>query len=509
MSEEDDETDRLGDLDNSWGERGETSHTSKVPDTATAGGLPTPPSADSLALKRLLREKEEIISNLATERDGLESRASLLEEQIVSLNDKLSRETLERAQQALTSQAHLNEIAGLKNSTACLEAERETLRVQLSDERAKALDVNSQNQDLSKQLAASREEVVVATRKVNSLTDRVYECDVFVAEARDNLSVAREDAEIRSKRIGELETSVEEMQHKLDAALRESDALKSALKEKESLNEALQQEVKRLTLVNGSVGISLSKSETRLAAVEASLLEAQNTVNAKNSEIEQMLVKLGETEEANVGLSNELDMHRMEMESLEARFNTAQEQLGTLREESKVANSRAEGYAGELADSKQQLADAEELRESTERRTVEAQQELNRKISTLEAKVCTDQAELERLGSSLRDLEIQLEQEKATLCGVRAEELRSRMELESERQRSSVLEAGHASAMEKAQVLEARVSVLSADLQERSRSIDSLKCLIDSFRTNQVASLDALSSKVCPLKVIHLLRERH
>ncbi|KAF5314592.1 hypothetical protein D9611_007260 [Ephemerocybe angulata] len=442
-------------------------------------------------LERRLGEKDARIKDLIAQKEGLEARNLSLQKELADVQAQLAVEVTDRAQAITEIQTKLGEIAVLRQSMEALAEGQDSAQAEMNEEREKA---ESRRAEAARDLEAALANHDTARAKIEDLTAQLDHSNATAAQAAATLAAVREESEVRLNRIHELEALVESLQRARDQAREDAEGLQQLLKDRE-------QELGRAKTVSEVLTTSLSKTDAKLASVEANLREAQQTVDEQAAEISRITEKLSETEDTNVQLRSRLNASEVELRDIKRALVDAESRVESLEEEARTKEAEKQGLAAKLADAERQLAAAEERRVALETRAEEAQQELNRKISGLEEKVALDQTEIGRLASKLRDLGMQLEEAKSTLDKVRAEEQRTRVELESEKSRADLLEEEKLKGMERVQSLEREVTKVNAQLSESVTDFETLKSCVDGFRESQLVSLDSFGEEVASIKL--------
>ncbi|KAF6748116.1 hypothetical protein DFP72DRAFT_917574 [Ephemerocybe angulata] len=426
-------------------------------------------------LERRLGEKDARIKDLIAQKEGLEARNLSLQKELADVQAQLAVEVTDRAQAITEIQTKLGEIAVLRQSMEALAEGQDSAQAEMNQERENA---ESRRAEAARDLEAALANHDTARAKIEDLTAQLDHSNATAAQAAATLAAVREESEVRLNRIHELEALVESLQHARDQAREDAEGLQQVLKDRE-------QELGRAKTVSEVLTTSLSKTDAKLASVEANLREAQQTVEEQAEELSRITEKVAETEDTNIQLRSSLNASEVELRDIKLA----------------LVNAESRSLSAKLADAERRVAAAEERRVALETRAEEAQQELNRKISALEEKVALDQTEIGGLESKLRDLGMQLEEAKSTLDAVRAEEQRTRVELESEKSRADLLEEEKLKGMERVQSLEREVTKVNAQLSESVADFETLKSCVDGFRESQLVSLDSFGEEVASIKL--------
>ena len=342
-------------------------------------------------LKRLLGQKETVISDLQLVKEGLTERNSDLQDEIAKIRSCLAEET-EKTERAIADvKARENEVSILKQSLASLQTEQESTTNRLLREQAAHLNAKSTNEGLEASLLGLR---------------------------------------------------------------------------------------------------------STLSSVQAELLEAHGLATAKDEALAQTAAKLAAVETSKLDLEKALQDRDAALRDAQERLRSAENLLASLREDSKAKDVKIHDLSGKLADAEQRVSITEESLVAAEARSEEAQQELNRKILALQTSTDLGRSEIDGLSSKVTEVEILLEETKASLVGVKAEALQAKMELESEKRKTSTLGEEKAKADGIIITLERRITELTTETRQYSEVIVALKASIDVYHQSQIKSFDDLMKKV-------------
>ena len=230
--------------------------------------------------------------------------------------------------------------------------------------------------------------------------------------------------------------------------------------------------------------------------MQAELLESQRLGSAKDEALVQTAEKLAVVEASKLDLEKSLQDEDAKLRDAQEGLRSSENLVASFKEDSKTKDAKIHGLSGKLADAEQRVSITEESLAAAEARSEEAQQELNRKILALQTSADLGRAEIDGLSSKVAEVEILLQDTKASLVGAKAEGLQMRMELESEKRKTSVLGEERAKADEIIGTLERRITELTAEARQYAEVIGALKTCIDDYRQSQIKSFDDLMKKV-------------
>ncbi|KAJ2936885.1 hypothetical protein H1R20_g203, partial [Candolleomyces eurysporus] len=320
------------------------------------------------------------------------------------------------------------------------------------------------------------------TERNSGLQEEIAKIRSYLAEETEKIERAHSNVRTKEHDISILKQSLTSLQ-----AERE-DIADRLLREQANLH--------NLKSTNEGLVASLLDVRSNLSSAQAELLESQRLASAKDEALVQTAEKLAVVERSKLDLEKALEDRDVELRNAQEGLRSSESLMASLKEDSKTKDAKILELSGKLADAEQRVSITEELLAATEARSEEAQQELNRKILALQTSADLGRAEINGLSSKVAEVEIQLEETKASLVGARAEGLQMKMELESEKRRTSVLSEERAKADEIIGTLERRIAELIAEAKQHAEVIGVLKTCIDDYRQSQAKSLDDLMKKV-------------
>lgn len=321
------------------------------------------------------------------------------------------------------------------------------------------------------------------------LTERNSDLQEEIAKIRSNLAEETEKTERANSDVKARENDISILKQSLTSLQTEQEATTDRL-----LREQADHHNAKST--NEGLEASLLDIRSTLSSVQAELLEAHQLANAKDEALVQTAEKLAAVEASKLDLEKALQDRDAELRDAQERLRSAEVLLASLREDSKTKDTKIHDLSGKLADAEQRVSITEELLVAAEARSEEAQQELNRKFLALQTSADLGRAEIDGLSSKVAEVEILLEETKASLVGVKAEALQTKMELESEKRKTSVLVEERAKTDEIIGTLKRRITELTAEARQYSEVIGALKASIDAYRQSQIKSFEDLMKKV-------------
>ena len=424
-------------------------------------------------LEQLLEEKELELSDLRVAMDGHETRISSLQDEIEASEVRLRKEAAKRELGESELQARVNEIAVLKERLVEVEGE----------------------------LCACRAGLATAMNKVDDLTGESEGKSVTIATVEAALATSQGQLESRREQVRQLEVSLTELQADTAAEKEASKQIHLQLEERSQQVEGLEAESLREKGIRESLEKSLSSTTDKLASVERRLLEVQASADQKDERLGQAAEKLSDMEAANVEFGHQIDGLQRELGSTKRALSDLQGLVDNSNEELATRELTVQDLSAKLADAEQRVATAEEARLLSEDRAEGVQQELNRKIAGLEEKVAADQTQISTLHSMRASLEVQLDQERATLVGTNAEVSRITTLSEAGQNQLAVAEEDKIHLEQKVRQLEGELSAARGESSRTARNVEELKAWVEGYRQNQMATIDTFASKVSPQKL--------
>ncbi|RXW20555.1 hypothetical protein EST38_g5301 [Candolleomyces aberdarensis] len=320
------------------------------------------------------------------------------------------------------------------------------------------------------------------TERNSGLQEEIAKIRSYLAEETEKIERANSNVRIKEHDISTLKQSLTSLQ-----AERE-DIANRLLREQANLH--------NFKSTNEGLVASLMDVRSNLSSVQAELFESRQLASAKDEALVQTAEKLAIVERSKLDSEKALQDGNAELRKAQEGLRSSESLMASLNEDSKTKDAKILDLSGKLADAEQRVSITEELLAAAEARSEEAQQELNRKIMALQNSADLGRAEINGLSSKVAEVEIQLEEAKASLVGARAAGLQMKMELESEKRRTSGLGEEKAKADEIIGTLERRIAELTAEAKQHAEVIGVLKTCIDDYRQLQAKSLDDLMKKV-------------
>lgn len=424
-------------------------------------------------LEQLLEEKKQELSDLRVVMGGHETHISALQDEIETSQGRLQEETAQRELGESELQARVNEIAVLKERLVEVEGE----------------------------LCACRAGLATAMNKIDDLTGESEGKSVTIATMEAALATSQGQLESRHEQVQQLEISLAELQADNDARKEVNKQIQLQLDERSKQVEGLEAESLREKGIRESLEKSLSSTTDKLASAERHLLEVQASADEKDERLGQAAEKLSDLEATKVQLGNRVDRLQQELGSTKRALSDLQGLVDRSNEELATKESTIQDLSAKLADAEQRVVIAEEARLMSDNRAEGVQQELNRKISSLEEKVAADESQIGTLHSMRASLEVQLDQERAALVATEAEVSRITMLLEAERSQLAVVEEEKILGEQRVRSLEEELKALKEESSRNALDVEELNAWVEEYRQSQIATIDTLASKASTPKL--------
>lgn len=374
--------------------------------------------------KRLLEVRthlEQISAGLA---DQIDSKISEINDLQSSYNDEVTaRETLEASFDTYKARSS-ERVAELEKTLA--DKASSLVELQRNLERT----IEAKNRELetlaesSEETRADLQEKLQAMANENSKLDStIQDMKSEVAALEDRSATLLSDLSVSETRVSEKSREIESLQSSLSTASERLEGAEASILESEQVIDGLRASIATLEDTNKSVRRDLLSTHSEL---ENLLMQKENA----ESELSQSKTQLGEVQEENSALADELDRVRAAFEEmrvlnreLESQLTTATSDIAALKESEAVLLDARAQLEGKLDESQTVLA---ETRQELVRRVEDHGMEVNRLHEESSAKIqqltkdfeCTIQSQgeqLKQLQSSFTDAMQQNEEKLADM----------------------------------------------------------------------------------------------
>lgn len=298
---------------------------------------------------------------------GKESEVSVLQDKVRSLEDEVARQkgdidvSSERLDTAEKEAVDLRaEIEGLRLKLQAVEEEK--IEALNNDKHASSEieTLTEQNNELTKELEASKDEVEKVKKAMEGLASALHEMSAESREAQEKYLIKQEEIEHAQAQVEELNVSLQNTKESYEVMLDEANYEKVCLKksvervEAEAKNASEEWQSKELSFVNSirkseeeivSIRVQMDKTlevvkerenenaelQEKMKQLEAQLMEANRTSEEAKAETFQWKEKLLDKE-------NELQNIKQENDDLQAKESTASDKIKELS--SLLANAK-------------------------------------------------------------------------------------------------------------------------------------------------------------------------